>query len=434
MTVLRQEQIVMMDEVIRAGGLSGRGAARALGVTEGALRYRRQRLAAGATDGRADQPTALDGLEAAVAGVLAQLAPTAPAGRPVCGRLVYEALVAEHGYQGSYPALNRYLRRLRGVPPRRAVRRIETPPGVQAQHDWFEERVDLGGAVVRVFGLLGTLSHSRGSVLWLGLRMTQVAWQTGHAALFQGYGGVPRVVRIDNLKTAVGAGAGPTAVLTPAFGAFARSCGFVVEACRVRTPQEKGKVERRVGVLHQALAPLFRRGWSALAPLQTAAAGRLAELETRLRCPATGTTIAEARRAEQAVLLPLPVLGEPFDVIVARRVSREALVSFEGRQYSVPFAWVGRDVEIVGTAHQVVVRGDGHELARHPRHTRQTLVLEPAHYEGPSTASVLAPTPLGRRARALAAASAAQLPAPHTVGRPLDAYVALVAQAAGGPR
>ncbi len=100
-----------------------------------------------------------------MARVLAQLAPTAPAGRPVCGRLVYEALVAGHGYQGSYPALNRYLRRLRGVPPRRAVRRIEAPPGVQAQHDWFGERVDLGGAVVRALGLLGELSHSRGYVV-----------------------------------------------------------------------------------------------------------------------------------------------------------------------------------------------------------------------------------------------------------------------------
>ncbi len=73
------------------------------------MRYHRQRLAAGAIDGRADQPTALDGLEAAGAGVLAQLALAAPAGRPVCGRLVYETFVAEHSYQGSYPALSRYL-------------------------------------------------------------------------------------------------------------------------------------------------------------------------------------------------------------------------------------------------------------------------------------------------------------------------------------
>jgi hypothetical protein len=94
-------------------------------------RYRRQRRAAGATDGRADQPTTLAGLDAAVAGVLAQLAPRAPAGRPVCGRLVYEALIAEHEYRGDCPALSRHLRHLRhlrGVPPRRVLRRFETPP------------------------------------------------------------------------------------------------------------------------------------------------------------------------------------------------------------------------------------------------------------------------------------------------------------------
>ncbi len=421
----------MMDESIREGRVSGRAAAQTLGVTEGALRYRRQRLATGARDRRADQATALDGYEPAVAAVLQQLAPTAGGDRPVCGQLVYEALVADHGYRGSYPALVRYLRRLRGIPPVRAIRRIETPPGAQAQHDWLEERVELAGAPVRVFGLLGTLAHSRGSALWLGLRMTQVAWQTGHVALFQSYGGVPHVVRIDNLRTAVASGAGPTATLTPAFHAFATSCGFVVEACRVRTPREKGKVERRVRVVHDALAPLFAQSWTDLAPLQAAVTTRLAALETRLRCPATGTTIAEARCAEQAALQPLPVCGEPFDVLVSRRVQRDALVSFEGRQYSVPFAWVGRDVEVIGTAHHVVVRGAGQELARHHRHTAATLVLEPAHYEGPSTATVLAPTPLGRRARALAAATAARLPAPAQLARPLDAYVALVAAAAG---
>jgi transposase len=434
MTVLRQEQIVMIDEVIRAGRLSGRAAASALGVTEGALRYRRRRLQSDGRprrDRRADQPTACAGYEAAIAAVLEALAPTAPADRPVSGPLVYEALVADHGYRGSYPALVRYLRRLRGVPPVRAVRRVETPPGMQAQHDWFTEPVELAGGRVSVYGLLGTLSHSRGSALWLGRRMTQLAWQTGHAALFQGYGGVPRVVRIDNLKTGVAAGAGPTAVLAPAFQTFAAQCGFTVDPCRVRTPQDKGKVERRVRVVHEALAPLFRRSWTELAPLQAAASGRLAELETRLRCPATGTSIAEARQAEVAALLPLPVVGEPFDVIVARRVSRDALVSFEGRQYSVPFAWLGRDVEVIGTAHHVVVRGDGAELARHPRHTAARLLVEPAHYDGPSTATVLAPVPLGRRGRAQVTDGTTgltypRLPAPAHVQRPLDAYAALI--------
>ncbi len=121
-------------------------------------------------------------------------------------------------------------------------------------------------------------------------------------------------------------------------------------------------------------------------------------------------------------------------MIVARLVSQEALVGFEGRQYSVPFAWVERCVEIVGKADLVVVGGECREVARHARHTRQTLVLEPAHYEGPSTASELALTPLGRRARALGAASADPLPTPQTVVLRFDAYVALIAHVAGGTR
>lgn len=79
MTVLRQEQISKMDESIRAGRLSGRGAAQALGVTEGALRYRRKRLASGARDRRSDQATALDDFQDRVATVLEGLASTASA-------------------------------------------------------------------------------------------------------------------------------------------------------------------------------------------------------------------------------------------------------------------------------------------------------------------------------------------------------------------
>jgi transposase len=421
MTVLRQEQIVIMDQVIQQGGLSGRAAAHALGVTEGALRYRRKRLASGAVDGRTQQPTALVGYEAAVDTLVTALAD----GEAVSARLVYEALVAQHGYRGSYPAVVRYLRRQRATPRVRAVRRVETPPGMQAQHDWFDWRVEVEGSVTTLHGLLGTLSHSRGSAVWLSRRLTQVAWQTGHAALFRAYGGVPRVVRIDNLKTGVAAGAGPSAVLSPAFAVFARTCGFVFDPCRARTPRDEGKVERRVRTLHAHLAPLAQQSWCSLPALQTAVDARLAQLHERLRCPATGMSITAAWAAEQPTLQALPLLSEPFDVIAARRMQRDSLVCFEGRQYSVPFAWIGRDCEVIGTAHHVVIRGDGHELARHPRHTRARLVLDPAHYDGPSTARVLAPPPLGRRGRL----QVEGLPAPHRVQRSVDAYAALIEEA-----
>jgi hypothetical protein len=91
-------------------------------------------------------------------------------------------------------------------------------------------------------------------------------------------------------------------------------------------------------------------------------------------------------------------------------------------------------VEVRGTAQQVVIVADGHELARHARHTAARLVLVATHYEGASTATVRAPTPLGRRAQLQLAgvagvASVAGLPAPAAVARPLEAYIALVAEA-----
>lgn len=217
-------------------------------------------------------------------------------------------------------------------------------------------------------------------------------------------------------------------MLNPAFARFAQTCGFQVDPCRAGTGQDKGKVERQVRTDRGAFADLFGQEWPAFEPLQAALDRRSHELHARRRCPATGTMVAAALAVERRRLQPLPAMHEPFDVVVARRVSRDALVSFEGRRYSVPFAWVGRTVEVLGTAGHVVIAGDGQVLTRHPRHTARRLVLDPTHYDGPSTARVLAPPPVGRRGR-LQLAALAGLPTPAALTRPLTAYVALVEEA-----
>jgi len=144
---------------------------------------------------------------------------------------------------------------------------------------------------------------------------------------------------------------------------------LAVASCRAPTGSDKGKVERTVRTDRGAFADLFLAEWLSLAALQAALDARAAELHARRRCPATGTTIAEAHAAEQRVLRAIPAMHEPFDCVVARRVSRECLVWFEGRRYSVHFAALGRPVEVRGTAAHVVILAEGREHARHPRHT-----------------------------------------------------------------
>lgn len=418
-------------------GTSIRQLAVQLGVSEGAVRYRLRKQAEGPKpDGRAGKGTAVDGFEEAIGAILERLEDwrVTGAGRPAQARTVYEVLVRDYGYTGSYRAVVRHLRRRFGVPPVRAFRRVETPPGVQAQHDWFDIEARLrGGERTRLQVLTGVLAHSRARFCWVSRDASQLAWHTGHLQLFGRYGGVPLWVRIDNLRTGVARGAGPTAVLNRSYAVFARECRFEIDPCRPASPTDKGKVERSVWTYQQSFGDLLTETWSSLETLQAAFDQRAELLLDRLRCPVTGTSVREAFEAERRVLQPVPAMSEPFDVVVSRRVHRDCLVSFEGRRYSVPFAWVGRQVEILGTLSQVVIRGEGGEIARHPRHTRERLVLEPCHYEGDSTDRVLRPTPLGMRGQlqvaglsGAAGRALALLPRVERVRRPLDAYVQIV--------
>ena len=398
-----------------------------LGVDESTLRYRLERPV-DAPDGRTVRATALAGWDARVDAILTRFddARVVEGGTGACEALMLHArLVEEQQFTGSYQAVRRYLKRRFPGGPVQAVRRVETPPGVQAQHDWFDFDGVIAGERRALHGLIGTLSHSRATFVWASLTMTQLAWQTGHLALFTRYGGVPLWVRIDNLKTGVASGAGPTAVITPAFEIFARTCGFAVDPCRRATGSDKGKVERSVRTDRGVFADLLRHDWPSLDGLQSALDERAVRMHLHRRCPMTGTSIATAHAAERVLLQPVPTVHEPFDCVVARRVSRDCLVSFDGRRYSVPFASVGRMVEVRGTAQHVVILAEGRELARHARHTAARLVLVPTHYDGASTATVRAPTPLGRRAL-LQLAGCAGLPAPAAIARPLDEYIALV--------
>jgi transposase len=410
--------------------VSVRQVATQLGVDESTLRYRLSR-SLDAPDGRRDRPTALAGWDERIDAVLTRFgdARVLADGTGHCqAQVLHEILMREFQFTGSYQSVRRYLKRRFAPPPIQAVRRVETPPGVQAQHDWFDFEGVIAGERRSLHGLIGTLSHCRATFVWISPTMTQLAWQTGHLALFTRYGGVPLWVRIDNLRTGVASGAGPSAVITPAFQTFARTCGFAVDPCRARTGSDKGKVERGVRTDRGAFADLFRTDWHSLESFQAALDGRAAELHDRRRSPMTGTTITEALTAERLRLQPVPAVHEPFDCVVARRVSRDCLVSFEGRRYSVPFAVVGRTVEVRGTAQHVVILAEGRELARHARHTAARLVLTATHYDGESTTAVRAPTPLGRRAQ-LQLAGMPGLPTPATIARPLSAYIALVEEA-----
>ncbi|WP_161555852.1 Mu transposase domain-containing protein [Mangrovicoccus ximenensis] len=188
----------------------------------------------------------------------------------------------------------------------------------------------------------------------------------------------------------------------------------------VRGPWRTGKVERHVRDLRETIDPR-REAFGSLEQLQAETDARLEERAGRLRCPLTGTSIADAWEQERRLLTPLPeTLPVPFDVVVRRPVGIDCLVSFEGRQYSVPFRFVGQEVEVRGLAGHVQILKDAAVIAEHARRTSQLILRDEAHYEGVDTDRVRAPLPLGRMGQRMA-----EVAAEKVQHRSLDLYARL---------
>jgi len=318
-------------------GISNRAIARQLGVHEHAVRYRLARQASGARDGRVGKPFAAAPWAAAIAAWMR----VAEAGGGMNGRALYEWLVAEHSYDGSYKAVQRYVRAHYAPPRLRVRRRVETPPGAQAQADWgtFSDLV-VGDTVVALHAFHLVLSHSRMEAIVWAQRQDELAGLTVHNGALTRLGGVPAVIRVDNTKTAIARGAGPWGTVNERYAVYARTVRFHVDATRPRAPEEKGKVERRI-LAHKVGFDPRRRAWRDVAELQAATDVAVRQSAERRACPATGETVWTSFLAEQSRLQPLPVvLPEPFDLVAQRRVGLDATVSFEGRTYSVPFRFV----------------------------------------------------------------------------------------------
>jgi transposase len=412
---LRAEEIVTI-RVLAEKGANHCQIGRAVGVCEGTVRYHLRRAAAGAEDGRRRQPRRAEGLAEVI-----RVWMEAHQGdrRPANLRELHEHLAAEYGYAGSYNSVRRYVRAHYPQPRRRTYRRVETPPGAQTQTDWGEyPRMDVGDGPEPLHAFVMVLSHSRKPAVVWSRDEKLLAWLACHNGAYRRLGGVAAVNRIDNLKTAMASGAGAWGTIHPAYRAYARAVGFHVDACPPRSPQAKGKTEAKVKLSRQ-LVDVGRR-YEGLEALQAETDARIERWARRTLCPATGETVQASYERECERLAPLPILPEPFDVAVTRGVASDCTLAFEARRYSVPFRLVGRALEVRGCAGIVQILADGQVVARHPRHTPERLVIDPAHYEGAATAEVAPPPPLGRMGRRLL--EIARLPVET---RPLDLYAAL---------
>jgi transposase len=289
----------------------------------------------------------------------------------------------EAGYSGSRAAFyERWAALVKAGPTPAAACRFETDPGEQAQFDWAEYSLSLGGTVHKVYVYSLLFGFSRRVHWFPSLACHQEAVFEGLEAGLRHFGGGCRFLVIDNPKVFLSRHRGSEIDWNPNFQRFAGYYRFQPIACTPRHPQGKGKVENPFGHLEQ----LFLRGrtWPDWGTFQEQLAAFEGQWEQRVH----GTTkVPPLTRfaAERSVLLPLPpqpYLGwhEAF-----RQVSNDCLISFQGVRYSVPWAYAGQQVLVRQSQGRevAVFAPSGALLARHSlQPSGAPPVLVPAHYEG----------------------------------------------------
>ena len=300
------------------------------------------------------------------------------------GQRLYDTL-AEEGFTGSYPTLQRAVRAWK-VERERDGGRVFIPlvfaPGEAYQFDWSYETVELGGQVQSVKVAHLRLAHSRVFLAVAYLREAQEMVFDAHWRAFQMWGGVPRRGIYDNLKTAVDLiFVGKERQYNRRFLQMASHYLIEPVACTPAAGWEKGQVENQVGhVREQVFTPRLK--CADLAELNALLARRCVEIAQRITHPEqrerTRWAVFEAE--ERPALLGLPT---PYDGFAERevRVSSTALVHYDRNRYSVDCRWAGKTVSVRAYAERIVMVADGQVVSEHRRSfERERTFFDPWHY------------------------------------------------------
>jgi transposase len=293
---------------------------------------------------------------------------------------IWQDLVSDHGFAGRYHSVRRFVRRL-GHQQALPFRRMECAPGEEAQ-------VDFGSGIpitqpdgkrrrTHVFRIV--LSHSRKGYSEVVHRQTTEEFLRCLENAFAHFGGVPRVLVLDNLKAGVLQPDWFDPELNPKLRSFAEHYGLAVLPTRPWTPRHKGKIESGVGYVKKNA--LKGHDFTSL------------EDENR-HLLVWETTVADRRihgtirrqvaqvfeQVERAALQPLPAARFAFFHEAQRTVHRDGHVEVARAYYSVPPEYLSRRVWVRWDGRLVRIFNDQLEaIAVHVQHEAGRFSTKRAH-------------------------------------------------------
>jgi len=275
---------------------------------------------------------------------------------------IFQDLVSEHGFDGKYHSVRRFVARLKRSTPL-PFRRIEVAPGEEAQIDFGKGApiIQEDGRRRRTHVLRVVLSHSRKGYSEAVYRQTTDNLMGVLENAFRYFGGVPKTLVPDNLKAAVLKADWYDPDLNPKLRSFCEHYGTVLLPTKPRTPRHKGKVERGVGYVQEnalkgrTFTSLHQQNEYLLHWESTVA-------DTRIHGTTRKQVLKMFQEQERPALLKLPLERFPCFQEGQRVVSRDGHVAVDKSYYSVPPEYLGRTLWVRWDAHVVRILNDRMEV------------------------------------------------------------------------
>ncbi len=303
------------------------------------------------------------------------------------------------GYDGGITILKEYVHPFRPAKALPAVRRFETPGGKQAQMDWgICHYTDSSGTLHKVPAFVMILGASRVKYVEFASRCDLKSLQRCMVNAFSYFGGVPKDVLTDNMKTVIVGRQAGKAIWNTRFEDFAADIGFTPKVCRVRSPQTKGKAERLVQYVKDNFLP--GRRFEDLSDLNRQALDWCRAADGKPH-GTTGKIPLQELGAEGLQPLPPRAVLDKYRW-ESRIVTRDGMVSFDGVRYGVPWQHSGKEVQVRLCSGHVEIYCGEVLLARHKAQYRSgSIIYLQGQYEGLSERKGLAaPYPCARQEHA----------------------------------
>lgn len=286
-----------------------------------------------------------------------------------CSATAIYKFIQKKGYKGCYSVVKRYCNRFKVEQHQKATIRFETNPGLQAQVDWKETKIltSKNGEIFEVNIFLIILGYSRLKYIELTTDRKQETVFQCLINAFKYFGGVPKEILFDNMKTVVDHAKSEynNPVINSNFYEFSKDMGFQTILCRAFRPQTKGKVENLAKVMDRL--DVYNNEFESLDDLDEIVIELNQDLNNEIS-QATNERPFERFKKEKEYLNKLPkqdILEGFITKPKTRKVSKESMILYNKSKYSVNPKYIGKNVVLDIKANTLYIYYNKELIASH---------------------------------------------------------------------